>query len=238
MAARRQLDVARCAAAGKVILALLLAASCALGVGAQERDPDAARLASAQQALDAERWEEAARLASGPAQQSAEFDFIQGLALARLERWSDARAAFEAGQRKEPSDPRFHTELAGVAYKQKNFSQAKRELRAALKLDSADRYSHEFLGAIFLLEGNLEAAVKYWNPIDMPRLANVAIAPRPRLDDKLLKSAVAFDAPQVLTTNALLATRARLDALETFGPQRLELAPSSSNAYDATLHTI
>ena len=237
MAARQQLDLARRAPASKVILALLLAASCAFPSASQEMAAEAERLASAQLALDSAHWEEAAQLAAGPAPQSAEFDLIEALALARLGRLSEARAALQAGHRKRPGDPRFLTELAGLAYKQKNFAEAKRELRAGLQLEPDARYNHEFLGTIYFLEGNLEAALKYWNPLDKPRLRSVSVTPPPQLLDLLLNRSIAFNAPQTLTTDALLASNARLRALGIFPQQRIDLAPAAdSDSYDATLH--
>jgi tetratricopeptide (TPR) repeat protein len=236
MAGHRPLDAARGTAASQVIRVLLLTFVLAGAAAAQDADPDAARLATAQRALTNQDWEQAARLGAGPAGQSAEFDFIAGMALARLERWEPARLAFEAGRRKAPGDARFPTELAGIAYKQKRQALAKRELREALRLSPADRYGNEFLGTIFLLEGNLEATLKYWNPIDEPRLGSVATVPEPRVDRRLLSRALAFNAPQVLTSDALLATNARLDALGMFRPARFELTPSTSGTYDATLH--
>jgi hypothetical protein len=219
-----------------VILAFLLASFLALADRAQKQLSDPVRLESAERAFDVGEWQQAADLAAGPAEQSAELDFIHGLALAHLERWGDARAAFESGRRKSPRDSRFSAELAGVAYKQKNLSLAKRELRTALRLNPADSYSREFLGTIFFLEGNLEAALTYWNPIAKPRLNSVAFEPTPRLNERVFRQAIAFNAPQVFTTEALLATNARLEALNVFSPVRYELSPSPSNTYDATLH--
>jgi len=45
-----------------------------------------ARLGEAQNAFDAGGWDEALRLAQGPADQSPDLDFVAGLALARMER--------------------------------------------------------------------------------------------------------------------------------------------------------
>ena len=87
-------------------------------------------------------WDEIARLApvSSP-DQPAELDYYRGMALARLERWKEAKEAFESGRQKQPQDKRFPTELAGVAFKQQNFTEATAELRRALRLDSGDRRS-------------------------------------------------------------------------------------------------
>lgn len=238
MAARRQLD-SRCRAlAGKVILASVLLVCYALASAGQHEDAERARLESARQALDREDWDDAAKLASGPSTQSVELDLIQGLALARLSRWSDARAALEAGRRKAPGDGRFPAELAGVAYKQKRFALAKHELRAAIRLNPGDSYNYEFLATIYLLEGNIEAALKYWNAFVKPRLNAVAIEPQPRLDERTLNGAVAFNPPQVLSTDALLATNSRLDLLGVFSRPRVDLSPTPSGTYDASIHTI
>jgi tetratricopeptide (TPR) repeat protein len=234
MASCAKLDAPRGARRGKLILLLLLLA---LGspASAQQTPSDTSRLAAAQEAFDSGQWEEATRLSQGPESQSAELDFLRGLALARQQQWNESRRAFVAGHLKNPSDPRFLVELAGVDYKQKDFSAAAQNLRAALRLDSQDTYTLDFLATIYFLQGNLEAALKYWNAINKPRLRSVAMQPAPRLEATLLSHAIAFNAPQVLSGDAFLATRARLQNLGTFSRERVELTPVGEN-FDATLH--
>src|SRR5207302_934150 len=135
-----------------------------------------------------------------------------------------------------PKDPRFSVELAGTAYQQKDFRTAKERLRKALDLNPQDAYSREFLATIYFLDGNLEAALKYWNPEDKPRLGSVAFAPSLQLKESLRSRALAFNAPQILTGDALLATQSRLDNLGVFSNRRIELTPSESGNYDLTLH--
>src|SRR6266850_2165544 len=236
MAAEPQLDAAGSAPKGRVIL--FLAAVLILGAPgfAQVQPSEQTRLAAAQKAFDAGNWEEAANLARGPADQSLELDLVMGLALARQEKWGEAKQSFESGFRKAPGDPRFLLELAGIAYKQKDFRAAKDRLHAALRLKLQDAYVHEFLATIYFLEGNLEAALKYWNPEDKPRLRSVAFVPSLHLKESLSKRARAFNAPQILTGDALLATESRLDLLGIFSSRRIELTPADSGNYDATLH--
>ena len=203
---------------------------------AQDLGPEASRLAAAQSAFDAGRWDEAARLSQGPADQPAELDFLRGLALSRLEKWDEAKVAFETGARKSPRDSRFPVELAGIAYKQKNLRLAKQDLRTALNLNPDDAYAQEFLATIYFLEGNLEAALKFWNLEDKPRLRSVAFMPSVRLSEPLRNRALAFNAPQVLTSSALLTTESRLDNLGIFSSRRIALTPADSGTYDLTLH--
>jgi len=234
MASFAKLDAPRGARRGRLILLLFLLA---LGSSAFARQTpsDTSRLAAAQKAFDSEQWQEAARLSQGPEDQSADLDFLRGLALARQQQWNESRKAFAAGHLKNSGDPRFLVELAGVAYKQNDLSAAEQNLRAALRLGSRDTYTLDFLGTIYFLQGNLEAALKYWNAINKPRLRNVAVQPPPRLEETLLGHAIAFNAPQFLSADAVLATRARLQNLGIFSRERVELTPAGEN-FDATLH--
>src|SRR5260370_5870900 len=68
------------------------------------------------------------------------------------------------------------------------------------------------------------------------RLRCVAFAPSLQLKESLRNRALAFNAPQVLTNDALLATQSRLDHLGVFSSTRMELTPSESGNYDLTLH--
>src|SRR6266403_3504123 len=236
MAAEPQLVAAGSPRKGFVIFFLVVFLALGSTAFSQDVASDQVRLPAAQSAFDAGHWEEAARLAQGAAEQSPEFDLLAGLALSRLEKWDEAKLAFEGGVRKAPGDSRFLVELAGIAYKQKDFRTAKNHLHVALKLKPQDSYSREFLATIYFLEDNLEAALKYWNPEDKPRLRNVVFEPSLKLKESLRYRAVAFNAPQVLTADALLATQARLDNLGIFSNHRVELSPADSGNYDATLH--
>lgn len=236
MALEPQLDAPGCPRKGCVTLLLIAVLTLSSSAFAQDHSFEQARLSAAQNAFDAGHWEEASNLARGPADQLPEFDFLEGLALAQLEKWPEARAAFDAGLRKAPNDPRFWIELAGVAYKQKDLRTAKDDLHAALRLKSNDSYPREFLATIYFLEGNLEAALKYWNPGDKPRLRSVVYVPSLQLKELLLNRALAFNAPQILTGDSLLTAESRLDNLEVFSNRRVELTPADSGNYDVTLH--
>ncbi len=236
MAAQPQLDAAGGPRKSRVIRLLLALVFLPPAVFAQDRVAEQERLTAAQSALDAGRWADAAQLSSGPADQTVELDFLRGLALARLEKWEEARLAFESGARKAPRDSRFAVELAGIAYQQKDFRVAKSELHAALLLSPTDAYTHEFLGTIYFLEGNLEAALKYWNLEDKPRLRSVTFVAPLQMKTSLRDRALAFNAPQILTAGALLATESRLDNLGVFASRRIELTPAESGTYDLTLH--
>ena len=87
-------------------------------------------------------------------------------------------------------DKRFPIELAGIAFKQKHPVGASRYLRHALRIDPEDSYTNDFLGTIYFVQGNLEAALKYWNRVGKPQVENVqpghALRTRPALVDRAL----------------------------------------------------
>src|SRR5260370_3803178 len=132
MVAEPQLDAA--GAPRKSFVILFLVTVLALGLPAFAQDPasDQARLPAAQSAFDAGHWEEAAKLARGPAYQSPDFDFLAELALPRLEKWDEAKLAFDMGFRKSPGDSRFLVEVAGLADQQKDLLTSKKHLHSAL----------------------------------------------------------------------------------------------------------
>jgi hypothetical protein len=196
---------------------------------------DGQRLERVKKLYSEQKWEEAAHGARGAAEQSAELDYYAGMALARLERWKEAREAFSAGARKSPTDARFLTERAGTEYKLDDFRAAKRDLRSALRLAPNDSYIPEFLGTIYLLEGNLEAALKYWDRLEKPRLTAVEVAPQARTDKILLDHAVLFAPPQTMQRDSLLKTDALLENLGVFSRRRTELTPNGDDGYKATL---
>lgn len=214
----------------------LLVFLAAAGARAQQTLVADDSLAAAQRLYSEKKWEETVRAANGSAVQSSDLDYLRGMALVHLERWLEARDAFSSGLLKTPRDSRLRLERAGAEYRLKDFRSAKKDLLEALRLNPKDDYTVEFLGTIYLLEGNLEATLKYWNRIGKPRLSRVVSEPEALLQTKLISHAMAFNAPQVLSQGAWLTTAARLENLGVFPKPRLELNPTSDSDYAAFLH--
>jgi tetratricopeptide (TPR) repeat protein len=204
------------------------------GVG-QTLSHDSALLSVVRDLYAQERWEDIARMISSSNTSSAELDYYHGMALARLRRWEEARAAFSAGQEKEPQDERFSLELAGVAFKQKDFSRAKRHLGRALELEPVDLYANNFLATLYLLDRNLEAALKYWNRVGKPQIEEIKVEPPPKVNPVVLDRAFLLAPASILEEEALLATKARLDQLNVFSRYQFELLPRDDQKFDLRL---
>ena len=209
-----------------------------LGLAATACFAQTASLDSVKQLYDQKNWGEIVRIVPPSAENSAQLDLYRGLALAQLQQWSQARAAFESGERKEPAEERFSVELAGVAYRENDLAEAKRQLHRALTLNPDDSYALNFLGTIYLLEGNLEAALEYWNRIESPHIAQIQEIPQPRLDAALLDRAFAVPPLSVMRLQDFETTDARIAALGVFPVRRWELQPAGQDDYNLVLHAV
>ncbi len=162
--------------------------------------------------------------------------FQSGMASAREQNWNSARRAFLRGYELFPEDPRFPTELAGVAFRQKQFQHALHWLKIARELNAKDKYVNDFLGSVFYLKGNTYAALDSWNRAGKPILADVRTEPKPRLDPVILDRAFAFAPGDQLTSAELLTTKARLSALNLFSKADFYIAAREDGKFDATLY--
>jgi hypothetical protein len=163
--------------------------------------------------------------------------FERGMELAGEQRWAEARAAFEAGWRAAPKDKRFAVELAGIAFKQKQLGASRRYLRSALRLDPDDSYAEDFLATIYLLDGNQEAALKYWNRAGKPRVQEIRMEPEPAIDPVLLDRAFAFSPAAVLKLDEYRLTCERMAMLGVFPVRKIELLPRADEDFDVVFRS-
>lgn len=209
-------------------MALLIATLWGLHARAQT-DPTP----TAKQLFEQERWPELVQLLQQVSRNSADLDFYYGVALAHLERWQEANSALSDGQRLAPNDKRFSVELAGVVFKQKKYGETRKHLHRALQLDPKDEYTNEFLATVYFLEGNLEAALKYWNRVGKPKVAVVRSEPALKVRPALLDHAFAFAPASTLTPDELLASNIRLRGLEIFSSYKINLEARPDGKFDA-----
>lgn len=186
---------------------------------------------------DSRQWDAVVRaVAAVPQPPTADLELYRGLALAQLGHLRRAERSFRAGHLRFPHDPRFLEEMAGIAYRQKHFARAAADLRGALKLDSKDSYANDFLGSIYYLEGNLEAALKYWNRVDKPRLTDLTYEPVPHLTPLILDRAFRFSPGAVWTQDRFLTTQAQVAALQEFPNTFYDLQSATDGTYQLIFH--
>jgi tetratricopeptide (TPR) repeat protein len=235
MERHRALDAAGRAAKRRLIFLLLLF-FLPTRVLAQAAEPAADKLSEIKKLYEAGNWDGVVRAVAQSPDEPADLLLYRGLALARLERWGEAKAAFAAGREKAPGDPRFVIELAGIAYQEKQFSQAKRDLHRALAMNPKDDYANNFLASIYFQEGNLEAALKYWNRTGKPKLEDLTFEPAPKLRPLVLDRAFTFARGAEWQREQFLTTQARLRALDLYPGMFFELRAHDDGSFDLGFH--
>lgn len=214
-----------------LLVALPLVAACSATLNAQcSQQPSDSRI---QQLFTRQNWPEVLRLAAAISPRTADLNFAYGMALAHLGRLTEAHTALLAGDRQCPADKRFPEELAGVAFEQKKYPEATHWLRRALRLDPDDAYANNFLGTVYFLSGNLDAALTYWNRVQKPSIAALNFDPHLRVHRLLLDRAFAFSPAAVLRQPQLATTEARLDALGIFPNYNIRLDARPGGSFDA-----
>lgn len=140
----------------------------------------------------------------------AEPFYQEGIAFSKASNWKQARAAFLLGELADPQDVRFPLELAGVAYKSGNRAEARHYLHRALQLSPADAYASEVLASLYLLDGNVSAAVPVWNRIGQPLIRRTLITGG---RTSIAERAVEVNPGDILKPSALDRTTANFNRL-------------------------
>jgi tetratricopeptide (TPR) repeat protein len=215
------MDFARRAAISKTVnrfSALVFLCALSISSAAQSNPPTFKELS------DSQEWQTIIQRAEKDSSPTPDMEFYYGTALAHLKKWDEANQAFLRGQQMRPDDERFPVELAGVAFKQKHYEEAVKNLHRALQLKPNDDYANDFLGTVFFLQGNLEGSLKYWNRVGKPRVSQITYDPTPKLDPVLLDHAFAFSQESTLRLEQLQDSGERMRALGIFPDFKFDLA--------------
>lgn len=127
-------------------------------------------------------------------------------------------------------------EAASSSFRQGDYVRSKTYAERAEKTAPLDSTTNDLLATLYMLDGNVEAALKHWNRIGQPVIRDVRIDPAPAIDPVLIDHAIAFSSGTVMTVHDLLLTQRRLDASRSLSSYRFDLAPSDDNRFDVTLH--
>jgi len=125
-------------------------------------------------------------------------------------------------------------ELASAAFRLKNLAKAEQHLRSFLRKTPEDPFANDFLGTAYLLDGNFEAALKYWNRAGKPKLRDIRTDPPLQIDPVRLDRTFAFSRAGDLNAADYYETRQRLDSLGVFSRYQFDLTPTGTDDFDMT----
>ena len=198
-----------------------------------EASPETDRNEAFKKLFDEKSWQRVVEEAQAVPDPGADIAYYYGVSLAQLGRWDQARTVLAMGQHLHPDDQRFPIELGGVAFQQRQYTEAAKWLRRGLRLNPTDVYATDFLATVYFLQGNVEAALKYWNRIAKPQIENVKLQPGLRMDPVLLDRAFTFAPGGTLFLSELLTTRDRVRGLGVFPVFNFRLDARDDGRFDA-----
>lgn len=185
-----------------------------------------------------QKWSDVVKAAESLPSRSADVNFQLGMSLAHLQQWQAARDALIAGRRECPEQKRFPIELAGIAIERKRYPEAAAWIGKGIKLDESGEYANNFAGTVYLLMGNVDAALKYWNRVHKPYVAAFHLDPQLRVQRLLLERAVVFSPAAILERTDLFSTDTRLQGLGIFSTYNVVLNAGSDGSFDADFNAI
>jgi len=124
---------------------------------------------------------------------------------------------------------------ASSAFRRGDYPEAKRDAHRAGRADPLNNTTNELLATLYLLDDNVEAALKYWNRTGQPALRNVDVQPKLRVDPVVLDREFAFSRGSVMTMDDFLQTRRRLEQARFLSTYAFDFSPVEENRYDVTL---
>jgi hypothetical protein len=126
--------------------------------------------------------------------------------------------------------------FASTSYRQGDRERAKDYLNRLLKSHPNDSYANRFLGVLFLMDGNTEAALKYWNRVGEPRIKKISFKPSPDIDAILMDRAFVMAPASPLLLQEYRETKSRLEMMGAFKEFEFQLRPhQESRTFDLIL---
>ncbi len=121
--------------------------------------------------------------------------------------------------------PALMRELAGVRFAQKRWRESAALARRALARSPDDSYASTVLGSALFMQDEAVAALRAWNAIGQPTLDTVRIAGLTRSRYQAIVDAIGLRSGALLTADAFIRARHRLEDLPDRVSSRLALRP-------------
>jgi len=236
MSARSHSNVSRLTKHDKRFV--MLGAAMLMISGVLAKDDPHENLESLYKLRDRGAWQEIVDSTASVRQLDVERRFLRGVALAHLGRLPEAETELkQAAEQGGPKSGKILVELAGVQFRQKRLDESSKNLRRAIPLGQTDPYVINFLASLYYLQGNLEAAVKYWNRVGKPNIQELTVSPAGILNPLLLDRALAVSPYSDLDLRSLRLTDLRLEMLDIFAGRRYDLSARPDGQFDLSIQT-
>jgi hypothetical protein len=207
--------------------ALSLGLVLALTAGSPDLPADSPGLA----ALEAGRFEEAARLLRASPSLGYEELVALGVAEARLGNREAAAAAFGNAIARNPTPTEALLERGGLYFLEGRYEDARRDLQASLALRE-DAHTRDLLAASLHLLGRTDEAIATWNQLGGPTVSSIEISGLERTKDRVARRELALREGERLDLEGLRVSRRRLAETGAFEQVTVRAHPRGDGSAD------
>jgi hypothetical protein len=168
-----------------------------------------------------------------PAADAAGYEALvaRGVSLGREGKLEEARAAFERALELDPGRPEAFVERGGLAFLEKRYLDAARDLERALALEE-DAYARDLLASCLFLAGRTDEALASWNRLGQPVLRRVEVRGLRKTLDRVARRELSAAEGEVLELDALRSSRLRLAEAGPFERASLRVVPVGDGKAD------
>jgi len=182
-------------------------------------------------ALEAGRFEEAARLFRASASPGYEELVALGVAEARLGNREAAAAAFGRAMLQDLTPSEALRERGGLYFLEERYEDARRDLQASLALRE-DAHARDLLAASLHLLGRTDEAIAAWNRQGGPTLSSIEISGLERTKDRVARRELALREGERLLLEGLRLSRRRLAETGAFEQVTVRAHPRGDGSAD------
>jgi hypothetical protein len=156
----------------------------------------------------------------------------QGLAAGKAGQLEEAARLLDEAVALDASRPEAFVERGGLRFLESRYSDAARDLRAALERSPDDAYARDLLATALHLGGEADAALREWNRIDRPNVRTLTISGLEKTRDSVARRELCMREDAVLRLAEVRRSRLQLREAGIFDRSTLHVSPVANGQAD------
>lgn len=161
--------------------------------------------------------------------------FFLGMCCALQNRLEEAENHFLISLKLNNLFEECYLELGGVYFKKREYKKAEQMIKKAIKINSENKYSHDFLGTLYYISGLTSLALHEWNKINKPILSKLSIESDRSTKKKFLIQELRFNPGQIIKPSMIKETKKRLEKIGNIANVSFNLVPYKESHEDFDL---
>jgi len=159
----------------------------------------------------------------------ATIHFLIGMCFAFQNKLEEAERNFLISLKLNKSFEESYIELGGLYFKKKEYQKAEQMIKKAIKINPENKYSHDFLGTLYYINGLTYLTLYEWNKINKPVLENLLIESEYFSKKEFLFKELCFNPGQIIKPSMLMESLERLGRIGNISNISFSIIPKKEN---------